>query len=153
MRRGRLGSGCIKYLCRMKKTDLETLTSGSILYYPTIEFQSDTWLKAAICVWEKVYRIVPFSYKPHDSDEVKEAIDAGLVESIKLEKEDLAKAASDFQSFMDGADTFPASLSGYDNIDIRIHPEKLTRSCCLCLKVWPAKLTVRVSCLCPGRWL
>ena len=43
----------------MKKTDLETLTSGSILYYPTIEFQSDTWLKAAICVWEKIYRIVP----------------------------------------------------------------------------------------------
>ena len=109
----------------MKKTDLETLTSGCILYYPTIEFQSDTWLKAAICVWEKVYRIVPPSYKPHDSDEVKEAIDAGLVESIKLEKGDLAKAAVDFQSFMEEADTFPASLSGYDNIDVRIHPDKI----------------------------
>jgi hypothetical protein len=61
-----------------------TLTSNSILYYPTIEFQSDTWLKAAICVWEKIYRIVPSSYRPVDSDEVKEAIDAGLVESIML---------------------------------------------------------------------
>jgi hypothetical protein len=109
----------------MKKTDIETLTTGSILYYPTIEFQSDTWLKAAICVWEKIYRIVPPSYKPQDSDEVKEAIDAGLVESIKLEKEDLAKAAGDFQSFMNEAHTFPASLSGYDNIDIRIHPDKI----------------------------
>lgn len=109
----------------MKKTDLESLTSGSILYYPTIEFQSDTWLKAAICVWEKVYRIVPPSYKPKDSDEVKEAIDAGLVESIKLETGDLAKAAADFQSFMGNADTFPASLSGYHDIDIRIHPEKI----------------------------
>jgi len=39
----------------MKKTDLESLTSGSVLYYPTIEFQSDAWLKAAICIWEKVY--------------------------------------------------------------------------------------------------
>jgi hypothetical protein len=109
----------------MKKSDLETLTSGSILYYPTIEFQSDTWLKAAICVWEKIYRIVPPSYKPHDSDEVKEAIDAGLVESIKLENGDLAKAAADFQFFMAEADTFPASLSGYENIDVRIHPEKI----------------------------
>jgi hypothetical protein len=61
----------LNFLRHMKKTDLETLTSGSILYYPTIEFQSDTWLKAAICVWEKIYRIVPPSYKPHDSDEVK----------------------------------------------------------------------------------
>jgi hypothetical protein len=109
----------------MKTTDLEALTAGSVLYYPTIEFQTDAWLKAAICVWEKVYRIVPPSYKPHDSDEVKEAIDAGLVESIQLEKGDLAGAAADFQSFMNKADTFPASLSGYDNIDIRIHSEKI----------------------------
>jgi len=109
----------------MKKTNLNTLTSGSVLYYPTIEFQSDTWLKAAICVWEKVYRIVPPSYKPQDSDEVKEAMDAGLVESIKLENGDLASAAVDFQSFMDEADTFPAALQGHDNIDVRIHPEKI----------------------------
>ena len=122
---GRLGNGCIEPFHNMKKTDLESLTSGSILYYPTIEFQSDTWLKAAICVWEKVYRIVPASYKPNDSDEVKEAIDAGLVESIKLEKRDLSKAAADFQCFMDNADTFPSSLSGYGNLDIRIHPEKI----------------------------
>jgi len=115
----------IAAVCCMKKTNLNTLTSGSVLYYPTIEFQSDTWLKAAICVWEKVYRIVPPSYKPQDSDEVKEAMDAGLVESIKLENGDLASAAVDFQSFMDEADTFPAALQGHDNIDVRIHPEKI----------------------------
>jgi hypothetical protein len=109
----------------MKKTNLDTLTSGSILYYPTIEFQNDTWLKAAICVWEKVYRIVPASYTPNDSDEVKEAIDAGLVESIKLEKGDLTSAAGDFQKFMDNAESFPAALEGYDSIDVRIHPEKI----------------------------
>ena len=101
------------------------LTSGSVLYYPTIEFQSDAWLKAAICMWEKVYRIVPASYKPQDSDEVKEAIDAGLVESIILEKGDLASTAEDFENFMEGAESFPAALDGHDNIDIRLHHEKI----------------------------
>lgn len=125
MLKERSKSGCIKIARQMKKTDLESLTSGSVLYYPTIEFQSDIWLKAAICVWEKVYRIVPPSYKPNDSDEVKEAIDAGLVESIKLEKGDLQKAAGDFQRFMGKADTFPAALSGYESTDVRIHPEKI----------------------------
>jgi hypothetical protein len=30
-------------------------TSDSILYFPTIEFQSDGWLKAALLVWDRVY--------------------------------------------------------------------------------------------------
>jgi hypothetical protein len=107
------------------KTHVNNLTSGSVLYYPTIEFQSDAWLKAAICTWEKVYRIVPPSYTPNDSNEVKEAIDAGLVESIKLEKGDLSSAAADFQIFIDNAGEFPAALQGHDNINVRLHPEKI----------------------------
>ncbi len=109
----------------MKTTDNNSLVSGNILYYPTIEFQDDTWLKAAVCIWEKIYRIVPPSYTPNDSDEVKEAIDAGLIESVMLDKNDLETTASDFQLFMDEADTFPAALQGHDSIDIHIHPEKI----------------------------
>jgi hypothetical protein len=102
---------------------IESISSGEILYYPTIEFQSDAWLKAALCVWEKVYRIVPSTYTPNDSDEVKQAIDAGLVESIKLEKADLSTAADEFEDFMDSAVQFPFSLEGYESI--RLHEDKV----------------------------
>ncbi len=33
--------------------------ADNVLYFPTIEFQSDEWLKSASFVWEHVYRIVP----------------------------------------------------------------------------------------------
>jgi hypothetical protein len=107
----------------MKNKLIESLSTGEILYYPTIEFQSDAWLKAALCVWEKVYRIVPSTYTPSDSDEVKQAIDGGLVESIKLEKADLTTAAEEFEEFMESAVQSPLSLHGYESI--RLHKDKV----------------------------
>jgi hypothetical protein len=56
--------------------------SKDVLYYPTIEFYDEVWLKTSLCLWDKIYRIVPDSYKPKDSDEVKTAIDNGLVKNI-----------------------------------------------------------------------
>ena len=103
--------------------NIENLSDGKILYFPTIEFQSDAWVKSALCVWEKIYRIVPPSYTPHDSDEVKEAINAGLIESVKMTKDDLTKTAADFQEFIGKAADFPAALQGHDNI--RLHEDKV----------------------------
>ena len=103
--------------------NIENLTDGKVLYFPTIEFQSDAWVKSALCVWEKVYRIVPPSYVPQDSDEVKEAIDAGLIESVKMTSADLTKTAADFQKFTDEAAEFPAALQGHDSV--RLHEEKV----------------------------
>ena len=32
--------------------NIKNLSGGKILYFPTIEFQSDAWVKSALCVWE-----------------------------------------------------------------------------------------------------
>jgi hypothetical protein len=40
------------------------------LYYPFIHFRDENWLKLALIYWSKVARIVPESYKTHDSGEV-----------------------------------------------------------------------------------
>jgi hypothetical protein len=34
------------------------------LYYPYINFRSDSWLKVAALYWPKMARIVPVDYKP-----------------------------------------------------------------------------------------
>jgi hypothetical protein len=91
---------------------------GHILYYPTIEFQSDTWLKCALCLWESIYRIVPPSYAPQDSDEVREAIDAGLVQNINLTGDDLSECAGHFEEFWKSVPEMPLWVSGRDPVNL-----------------------------------
>jgi hypothetical protein len=98
---------------------------SEVLYYPSIEFYDDSWLKGALCHWDKVFRIVPPSYRPHDSDEVKEAIDAGLLESITLTEGDLSETADSFMHFWEEAPFVPAGFEGYEEEPIRLHPEKV----------------------------
>jgi len=98
---------------------------SEVLYYPSIEFYDDSWLKGALCHWDKIFRIVPPSYHPQDSDGVKEAVDAGLVESITLSQEDLSETANSFMRFWDSAPFVPAGFDGYDEEPIRLHPEKV----------------------------
>jgi hypothetical protein len=132
--------GVIKYYIRIihnsnmlfRKNDEQFLgkrknmkTQSEVLYFPSIEFLDDSWLKGALCHWDKVYRIVPQSYTPKDSDEVKEAVDAGLVESINLNDADLSEAADKFIAFWDTAPFVPAGFEGYDDEPIRLHPEKV----------------------------
>ncbi|MCD6447284.1 MAG: hypothetical protein J7L40_03875 [Candidatus Marinimicrobia bacterium] len=83
---------------------LEINMSKDVLYYPTIEFYDETWLKASLCVWDKIYRIVPSSYDPKDSDEVKIAIDNGLVENISLSKADLSQTAEMFEAYLENTE-------------------------------------------------
>lgn len=98
---------------------------SEVLYFPSIEFYDDAWLKGALCHWDKIYRIVPPSYTPQDSDEVKEAVDAGLVESINLSSGDLSDTADKFVAFWDSTPIIPAGFEGYDEEPIRLHPEKV----------------------------
>lgn len=37
----------------------------SVLYYPTIEFASEDWLKWALLFWDHVYSIVSNDYTPY----------------------------------------------------------------------------------------
>lgn len=100
-------------------------TNAAVLHYPNIEFYDDTWLKACLCIWDKVYRIVPSSYKPSDSDEAKLAIDCGLVENIVLNSKDLEATASDFEEFWLNAPFMPAGAEYEEDEYIRLHPEKV----------------------------
>jgi hypothetical protein len=96
-----------------------------VLYYPTIEFLDETWLKYALCIWDKVYRIVPGDYTPNDSDEVKAAIEQGLVENIKLTRDDLSQTGDLFIKFWDDTPFLPAGLEKYEELEFRLHPEKV----------------------------
>ena len=99
--------------------------SKEVLYYPTIEFMDETWLKASLCIWDKIYRIVPSTYNPQDSDEVRIAVDNGLVEDIRLNNDDLTETARSFEIYLNDAPILPAAVDGWENIDIRLHPEKV----------------------------
>ncbi len=98
---------------------------SKILYYPTIEFSDDDWVKSSLCIWDKIYRIVPRSYSPQDSDEVKKAIDAELVENIYLDPIDLDKTAKDFERFWNAVPFIPAGAETAEDEYVRLHPEKV----------------------------
>lgn len=95
-------------------------TSNKILFYPTIEFYDESWLKCALTIWDEVYRIVPPSYTPTDSDEVKLAVDAGVLKNINLNKYDLEETAVRFEEFCNNLKFSPAGLEGYDNVNLHV---------------------------------
>lgn len=67
------------------------MKANTKLYYPHIEFQNEAWVKSSLLLWEHVYRVVPKDYTPHDSNEIKALIDAGLVRKNKFDDQDREK--------------------------------------------------------------
>ncbi len=98
---------------------------NDVLYYPTIEFQDETWLKAALCIWDRVYRIVPPEYVPKDSDEVLQAIESGAVLDLRLSTEDLQATAQRFEQFWAQVPQIPAGAGGRAEYVVRLHREKI----------------------------
>ena len=96
---------------------------NATLYYPNIEFYDSTWLKASLIIYDKIFRIVPRSYSPDDSDEVKIAVDKNLLEDIHLTKPDLEKTAEEYEQFLSSVPVLPAAVEGYENV--RLHEEKV----------------------------
>ena len=101
----------------------DRLLDGGILYYPTIEFQDEAWLRSALCIWDRVYRIVPISYRPRDTDTVRKVVDLGLVESISLSEADLKDSATNFKKLWDKVPVIPDGLHHDQNT--RLHVEKV----------------------------
>jgi hypothetical protein len=93
--------------------------SDSILYFPSIEIRDPNWLRAALMVWGKVYRIVPEHYRPDDSDEVKKVGDAGLLTNLRLSKEELSETYDAYSTFMQGLRSVPDGLDTTDYMSIR----------------------------------
>lgn len=105
--------------------DATNINSGNILYYPRIEFFDETWVKSSLCVWDKIHRIVPHSYQPNDSDEIKIAIELGLIEDIQLTPKDLSIASEQFEAFWENVPEIPAGLDSRLLADVKLHPEKV----------------------------
>src|SRR5438445_13685682 len=45
------------------------------LYYPYIHFRNEEWLRTSLLYWDRMARIVPRGYPPHDSPTVKRLMD------------------------------------------------------------------------------
>jgi hypothetical protein len=103
---------------------MNNFSNNSLLYYPTIEFQNRSWFKSSLTIWDKLYRIVPNGYYPKDSDEIKEAIDHGLIENIILQPEDLKEASDGFFSFLESLEFNPSGFSA-EEYESRLHNDKL----------------------------
>ncbi len=101
------------------------LNSNSILYYPTIEFRDENWLKAALLIWDNIYRIVPYNYFPNDSDEINFAIDSGRIKNITLQDNDLEDAYNQYETFLDKLDFIPDGLHNSDGT-IKVHKDKIS---------------------------
>lgn len=104
--------------------EINSFASRSILYYPTLEFRSETWVKASLLFWDKIYRIVPANYATRDSDEIKIAISNGFIEDIELTNKDLRQTADKFESFCNNLQFRPA---GFDSstYEVRLHTDKI----------------------------
>lgn len=103
---------------------MNSFSASEILYYPTIEFQSDAWIKTCLLFWDKIYRIVPEDYLPRDSDETKIAISNGFIENITLSKSDLAQTADKYETFYNNLDFKPACLDT-NYCSSRLHADKV----------------------------
>lgn len=94
------------------------ITDNNILYFPHIEITDAALLKSALCVWETVYRIVPGTYQPRDSDEVKRAIDAGALRDIHLSGNDLAETREQYNDFISSIQYLPDALDRQDDDEL-----------------------------------
>src|SRR5690349_18481018 len=60
------------------------------LYYPTIGFSDDAWVKLAALYWDKLGRIVPSGVEVDDSDAVKQLInEVGFIDSFMPSNQEL----------------------------------------------------------------
>lgn len=108
------------FILSMKTSDY---APHSVLYYPSIEFQSIEWLKKALLFWDHVYRIVPAGYSPNDSNEIKLFIEKGLIIDIPVSEGEKLKAAQAFIRFRNSLEYLPAGLN--DQSFDRLNKEKV----------------------------
>jgi hypothetical protein len=66
------------------------------LYYPLINFKDDAWLKSTALYWDRMGRIVPSGFHPHDSAAVKELQQHGYIDDYRPGEGDLIAAGKPF---------------------------------------------------------
>lgn len=101
-----------------------TPPAESVLYFPSIEFADDGWVKAALICWDHVYRIVPPGYSPADSDEIRRAIDAGVVRNIAIDDDERSETLLAYTGFIDAQHSLPHGIESNSESHF-LHPEKI----------------------------
>ena len=67
------------------------------LYYPFIQFRSDSWLKLAALYWDRIGRIVPPGYVSQDSDTVRRLQDElGFITNLTPSGAETDSVSSEF---------------------------------------------------------
>ncbi|MBU2549458.1 MAG: hypothetical protein KKB20_13660 [Proteobacteria bacterium] len=96
------------------------------LYYPTIEFQNYTWLWSAALLWDRIYRIVPESYKPYDPENVQILIETGEI-GIPIHPDSYTKdVAEQFLNKIDSGEWRAAALEfDISEAYARLHQDKV----------------------------
>lgn len=88
---------------------------SSALYFPSIEFQDEDFLRRSLLYWDIIKRIVPEGYLPKDSDFVKKLTDAGIIQNIVVSYNTLKVVADKFVSQLQTPDKAAGlSLTSYD---------------------------------------
>ncbi len=95
-----------------------------MLYYPSIEFLNETWVKATLTFWDEIYRIVPPYYKPKDSEEIQIAVSEGFIKNIEISEKDLNETAENFMKFCDTLKFHPDGFKT-SSYEVRLHREKI----------------------------
>lgn len=102
---------------------------ANALYYPSIEFQDDDFLKKSILMWDTVSRIVPVSYRPKDSIEIEEAVAAGVIRNLHIDEFEKHVAAQRFLDFYHARQDHTTRLSwpaGFSSASFtKLNPEKI----------------------------
>jgi hypothetical protein len=101
------------------------LLDENVLYYPSIEFNNPSWVKAALCIWEKIYRIVPSSITPNDDAEIRIAVEEGLIRNVPIEEGDLSNTSEEFFNFIASLPWLPNGLEGSEDDLINLHKDKV----------------------------
>jgi len=101
--------------------------SDYVLYFPSIEFQTDNWVKSSLLYWDKIYRIVPENYEPKDSKLILEAQEKDLIRNIILDEKETRDSGDQFLKFIDKLEQLPAGLDTGSEGTSYVHEDKIDK--------------------------
>ena len=99
---------------------------AEILYYPSIEFHNEEWVKRSLLYWDRVCRIVPEGYTPKDSDLILELKDNNLIKDIKVREPHRIDACNQFLRFIENHNAAGLVFNEDESeITYRLHEDKI----------------------------
>lgn len=87
------------------------------LYYPFNRFRDDAWVKLAALYWDKLGRIVPSGYAPHDSNTIQQLTnELSFFENFEPSNDDIKVVDNKFLDMLQNYD-YDSDLPSYYRID------------------------------------